>query len=110
MRKTVIALSFATALGGCTSGIGGGTTTIDPNIQAQVQQAAASICGFVPTIGTIASIIGTFSNVGPIVSIVNEVATSICNAVAPPPTTRMMLRRGTQPMVNGIPVQGYFLR
>lgn len=106
MRKTLIALSFAATLGGCAAGLDG-KPTVDSNVQAQVQQAAASICGFVPTISTVASIVATFTTAGPVVDLVSQVATAICDVVAP---KKNMMRRAVRPAVNGVLVQGYFIR
>src|SRR4051812_28437210 len=93
MRKSVIALGVAgVLLGGCASN---GRPSIEPEqitaVESQVQQTAAAVCGFIPTISTVVSILSTFSNVSPVVGIVNQVAKSICDAVAP---AKMMLRRG----------------
>jgi hypothetical protein len=106
MRRTVIALAVAASLGGCAAGTGG-RPTIDPNVQAQIQQTAASICGFVPTISTVAGIVATFTGSGALIDLVGQVATSICDAVAP---KKSMMRRAVRPAVNGVLVQGYFLR
>lgn len=125
----VLACAAALALGGCGAGVtlpGIGTigasvtptpgtptpvASIDPTIEA-IQNTAAKVCGFVPTVSTVAGIVTSFVGGGPIAGIVGSVATAICNAVVP----KSSLRRGGPrmlngtPVVNGVPVEGYFLR
>lgn len=122
MRKNYLTLALVVAaslsLGACATNPSTGKPTIDPtqitDIENQVQKGAAAVCGFVPTLGTVASIIATFTGTSPIVGIVNQVVTSICNAVVP---AKASLRRGAHrfgatnaPTVNGVPIQGYFIR
>ena len=126
----VLALAGAVALGGCaTSGgfgtptgstgptvqdTGGGigtptgstgTASTDPTV-IKIQDTAAKICGFVPTASTVLGIIGTFTGVSSITSVVSNVATAICGAV----TKKSARRGGPGPMVRGVPVQGTFIQ
>jgi hypothetical protein len=109
MRKLVIALAVgaSVALGGCATSPSG-QPTIDPSIQTQIQNGTAAACGFVPTITTVASILASFVGGGPIVGVVGSTIKAICDAVAPPKAS--LKRKFGKPMVNGVPVEGYFIR
>lgn len=118
MRKilTILFVGGALALAGCaTPGIGvstapQGSATTDPTIAA-VQDAAAKVCAFVPTVSTVTGIIASFIAGGaPINAIVTSVAHAICQAVAPPKASMKRRAAAGPPMVMGVPVQGYFLR
>jgi len=128
MRKNYIALALASSLlvAGCSTNPNTGLPTIDPTtlttIETQVQQDAAAVCGFVPTIGTIASIVASIIPGGSaVVQIASSVAQQICTAVAPVKASMMAVgtRRLTPrtfggaaalPTVNGVPIQGYFIK
>lgn len=114
MRRLMIstALLGTLALAGCAGGGGfgtvtpggTGTATTDPTI-AQVQDVAAKICGFVPTVSTVVSIITTFTGGGAIADMAGQAAKSICSAV-----TQRSVRRGMGPTTaRGVKVEGYFL-
>lgn len=117
MRKfiTAIVLASSLAVAGC-AGSGspppsGGGVTIPPIVGdltvQQIQDAAAKACSFVPTAQTITGIVASFFPGGaPINSIVSSVVNSICSAI----TKKSIRRGGSRPMVNGVPVEGYFIR
>lgn len=107
----VLALVGGLGLGGCAT-TPDGTPTVDvgqiQTVLTQAQQDAAKICGFIPTIGTVASIAASFfpgAQAG--VDIGNQIATMVCNAVAPP---KSLKRRAGAPMVGDVKVEGYFIR
>ena len=111
-----VAAVAAVSLGGCAS-VGTSTPVIDntqlTNIENQIQQTTASVCGFVPTIGTIASIVTTFTGGGAVVDLASQVANSICKAVVP--VKAKLVKRHSygavaQPAVNGVKIEGYFIR
>lgn len=111
------AMLTSTSLAGCATDPVTGTTTIDvakvSSIEADVQKNAAIICGFVPTIGTVASVIASFAGAGGIATIATQAANAICSAVVPAKMAghrRLAMRRGTAPVVNGVPVEGYFIK
>jgi len=126
MARNYIALALATtlvsvSLGGCATDPTTGATTIDvaqiTSIEAEVQKNAAIICGFVPTIGTVASVIASLVGGSAVTTLATQAANAICGAVTPAKaqamrmgTRRLVVRRGTAPTVNGIPVEGYFIR
>src|SRR5258705_8265851 len=127
MTKNYIALALATALAsaslaGCATDPTTGTTTIDvakvTSVEAEVQKNAAIICGFVPTLGTVASVIASFVGGGGVATIATQAANAICSAVVPAkammvrrPGNRLAMRRGVaHPTVNGVPVEGYFIK
>lgn len=118
MRK-YIAFAFVAALGlgGCATNPSTGLPAIDQttlnNVEAQIQTAANEACGFVPAIGTVASVIGTFVGGGAVINLVDQVAGSICKAVVATPTVATASGRrrlASAPVVNGVVVQGYFTR
>lgn len=131
-----LALLGGLALGGC-------STTADPNggppvvtgpnyteIIAQVQAACATACKFVPTAGTIVSIL-TAGNPGVVSGV--AIASAICAALAPPPAASSLVRRtyrgrtvagvvvngwvasprfrgsASVPMVNGVEIKGRYI-
>lgn len=122
MYKKLAALTVvgALTLGGCATNPTTGLPTIDPTqlttIETQVQQDAAQVCGFVPTIGTIAAIIASFvPGAAAVTTIATQVANQICAAVTPVKaslTSKTLTRRtfGVLPSVNGVPIQGYFIK
>jgi hypothetical protein len=99
------ALAGSLFLAGCDTS--GTAANIAAEISA-VQQTATQICGFLPTVGTVTSIISTFiPGAVPINDEALQVAQMICSAV-----TAKSVRRsgGSAPMVRGVPVQGRFVR
>lgn len=131
MRRNYIALALAACLGavsvaGCTTNPATGLPTIDPTqlaaIESQVQQEAAAICGFVPTIESVAGVVASFvpvPGVGTAIAVINQAATAICNAVLPAKAAAMRSASGVIgkrtagaaiPTVNGVPITGYFIK
>jgi hypothetical protein len=131
MQKNYIALALAAAistvsLGGCATDPTTGLPTISPtvltSVEQDVQAGAAALCGFVPTIASVAGVVATFINGGTaVVNIATAATQAICNAVTAAPTTaptasvirgkRTMVRRLlTTPTVNGVAINGYFIR
>lgn len=125
MKKIFIVASLASfaALGGCSS-----TSTISSNIiaiESEVQADANLVCGFVPTIATIASFVPIASSVVPAAA---SIAESICAAVAAaPPVTVQAARLKSKklggrlgaavnvatvivPGVGPVPISGQFTR
>lgn len=112
----VAALCGSVALAGCASTgvtpvpgprpITTGNINIGATISA-AEAAAVKACGFLPTEQTITSILATFvpSTAVPI-SIGNQIASMICNAVVPKASSR---RRLSMPIVNGVRIQGSFV-
>ena len=82
---------------------------------AKVQTTARKICAFVPTANTVASILASFG-----VSSLTQatgIASDICNALserklmaARPGLERMQYRKVSPPSVNGVVIQGRFVR
>lgn len=105
MRKILLASAIALSLSGCAT-TGGNPPDMNAII-AQIQQTTAQICSFVPTVETVAAIIAAGSGGGatPAVVGVASIANAICAAVTKPAAAR----RGV-PTVNGVPVNGSFVR
>lgn len=105
MRKFIVStfLAGSLALAGCA-----GTTipTLDPNVVSQVQTTAAQICGFLPTVTTVANVIAALVGAGNTVSTITSAAQGICNAV----TTKSARRGGVAPSFMGVAIQGKFIR
>lgn len=104
---TGAAMLGALSLGACATTPGSSVPTIDPAVISQVQNTTAQVCGFVPTVQTVQSIAASFFTDGSLInSVVTQVENAICAAVKPKASARRMVSR---PMVNGVPVEGYFL-
>lgn len=111
------ALGSALMLGACGTASNiptpGGAAPTTPGAEetiAKAQQTAAKICAFVPTVSTVTGIIASFINGGAAINdMATAVAKSVCNAVAPSASLRGAAASGGAPVVNGVPVQGYFL-
>ena len=110
MRKLLIASLLSLSLAGCATqgngGGGGGVPSIDPATVQQIKDTAATICGFVPTATTVASIIATFTGGGAVVDMVGQAAQGICAAV----TAKGVRRGGPPPKYRGVRIQGKFVR
>lgn len=108
LRRSLLALSLAAAiaLAGCATPGGGPVTVpaIDPATITKIQDTAKQVCGFVPTINTVASIIATFTGGGAIVDMVGRAATGICTAV----TAKGAKRGGAR--YRGVVIKGDFAR
>jgi hypothetical protein len=105
MKNLLIASTLAGSLtlGGCATG---SSTNIAAEIIA-VQQTATQICGYLPTISTVTSILSTFvPGAGPINDVALQVAQAICGAV----TVKSARRGAGPPTVRGVPVHGRFVR
>ena len=100
------ALAGTMALGGCATPGG-----MPPNVAdalAQAQQIAVAACGFLPTYQTVQNIIvaGAYPPGIPAAQLANLVGNAICAAV-----TAKSAKFGSRgPTVNGVPVQGQFVR
>lgn len=88
------------------------------NVVQQVQEGAATACGFVPTIATVTQIITAFTGGAATAAAVTSTIQAVCNAVAPPvvATNKSVRRRAAAAdrvvIVNGrsISVKGRFVR
>ncbi len=112
MRAALIG-ACALALSGCITTTPGGQVVVTPpiapvvtpgggstgTIVTQVQEGAAKYCGAVPTYGTIASIIATFTNYSSEVALVRQIIEGVCNAL----TTRSYRRGG--PSYRGVKIR-----
>lgn len=109
LRKLCLAMAAACAfaLGGCaTNGAGPSAPSLDPAVIAQVQQTASTVCGFLPTVETVAQIIASFTSAGPVVGVVSQAANGICAAV-----TAKGVRLGQKaPKYRGVAIRGQFVR
>jgi len=99
-RKIIFAapLAAALALAGC-------QTTGTNSIVVQVQAAATLACSFVPTAATIIAIVAKGN---PALATAAEMAAAICAAVVPKPAAR--LRGAVAPSVDGVIVEGHFVK
>lgn len=105
MKRIVFGLALL--LGGCATGTNNiPTTTQISDTAKQIQTYTRTICSFVPTIATIASIISAGGAAG-----VTQIAQDICAAVTTAP-----LADGPNPQlrntasVNGVVISGRFVR
>ena len=108
----IAALCGTVALAGCASTgtkpvpVVAGNINIGATISA-AEAAAVKVCGFLPTEQTITSILATFVPQTAVpISIGNQIANMICNAVAPKASSR---RRLSVPSVNGVRIEGAFV-
>jgi len=93
----VAPLAAALALGGCV------TTSANP-VVAQVSALTQLACSFVPTAATIIAIVAKGN---PQLATAAEMAAAICAAVVPKPALR---RAALAPMVDGVIVEGHFVK
>lgn len=101
MKKLL--LLTALLLSGCASTPGGVPTTGDiSNTAKEIQNYTRLFCSFVPTIGTIASILSAKAAM-PV-----QVATDICAAVTTAPLAEGPGRR-MDPRVHGVRIKGRFV-
>lgn len=102
---TIGLLSGAIALSGC--GTTGGITPITiPIAIADVQNAAVTACGFLPTATTITSILAVND---PALTTAVAVAQAICAAVAAAP--KAGAKRGlAKPSIDGVIISGTFIQ
>lgn len=94
-----VALSGAIALGACTTTgvtIPGAT---DPQIIA-IQQQAANLCGWLPTVTTVANILATFANANGVVNVASTAAAGICSAI-----TAKGFKKGGTPRYRGVAIR-----
>jgi hypothetical protein len=121
----VSALAVSTALGGCAGLTQANLAATVATVEAEVQADANLVCGFIPTVATIAAFIPGAGVVAPAAA---SIAEAICGAVAaaPPVTTASArlrsLRHGGQlgaavnvatvrvPGVGNVPISGQFTR
>lgn len=73
---------------------------------SKIRDLTVKVCGFLPTVGTVISILKA-SN--PAVMGVVAVATAICEAVKPKPAATVGLLT-LPPAVNGVPIEGEFVK
>lgn len=102
MRKLLCVSALVFALNGCAStGTGTGPTPAD--VIAEARNIAVAACGFLPAVSTVAGILAAGN---PALTTASAVASAICAAVTAPAAAR-----GTRiPTVNGVPVQGSFVK
>jgi hypothetical protein len=101
MRKSLFALVLALGVSGCATGKDPGIATAD--FLAKVRSTTEALCAFVPTAATVA---GLF-NVG--FTAAGSVAAAICQAVLAAPRSGIGAKaKRSVPVVNGVPIRGYF--
>ncbi len=102
MKKLIMTTAVAASLllGGCAT-----TGTDTKSLIEQVRQAAVSVCGFLPTVDTVAQIILAAN---PAYMTASAIANGICAAVATIPPQLSAKRRGV-PVVAGVVVHGRFV-
>lgn len=123
MRKflgLICAVTMTMSLGACATDPTTGLPTINQqalaNVEAQIQNTAATVCKFVPTVASVAGVIAGFVQAGAVVDLVNQAAGQICSAVSNAPTVkatvghRLVQRLASPVYVNGTPITGYFLK
>ena len=107
MRFKVLVLCAALSLGGCATTGTGGTTSVS-STAAQVQAAAVMVCGFLPTVASVSSILAALiPGGGAVEQLVASAADQICAAVLPAKSGKLGAK---VPTVHGIVVHGRFVR
>lgn len=113
MRKFILTVVCALGLSGCAGTLAQitaaipSTEVVNTEIQ-QVQAIASQVCGFIPTVSTVANIIATLTGTSAAVSSVTAIANSICSAVTAPIARGK--RGAVRPSVRGVPIHGNFVR
>jgi hypothetical protein len=111
MRKLVMvsAVALSLGLGGCATT--GGTGGSGEDAVQRVIQAVAAQCSFVPTVATAGALIANFTANGAVqltVAVITQIATAVCDAVTRP--RAMAQPGGAKPVVNGVVINGSFVR
>jgi hypothetical protein len=105
MRRFVMTTTVASAL------MLGGCATTGTNTQAvieQARQAAVAVCGFLPTVDTVAAILAAGN---PIYLTASGIANGICEAVKSiPAPDKLAGRRRAAPVVAGVVIHGRFVK
>lgn len=105
IKKILVSFSVLAALS-----LGACATTTSSDVSAQIAEAqaiAVKACGFLPTVATVSAIISTFvPGASQVNSVATQVATSICDAIAPKSAARKM----GVPTVNGVIIKGEYVR
>ncbi len=105
MRKFLFAapLIAAVMLSGCATTTGGVDTKV---LIEQIRQATVAVCGFLPTVTTVADILLAGN---PAIITVGAISNAICEAVKTIPP--QAARRGVAPpSVAGVVIHGRFVR
>lgn len=119
----VAALCVTTALGGCAGLTQANLASTISTIEADVQADANLVCGFIPTVATIAAMIPPATAIVPAAA---SIAEAICSAIAaaPPVTVQSARLRSAKfgasvpvnvatvrvPGVGTVPISGTFTR
>jgi hypothetical protein len=103
MKKLLLATALAGSLAACTPDQSAQTAAQI----AQIRSTATQICGYLPTVSTVVSILGVFvPSVGAFSDTATQIAGQICGAV----TAKSARRGGGLPVVQGVAVHGKFVR
>lgn len=100
MKRFLTIAALSLSLAGCNP------DQIDKSYE-KVQAAAVKVCGFVPTISTVAGVLAALTGTTPAADVVKLAADKICAAVTKP--SIQALESGYTPNVDGVPVEGYFV-
>ena len=101
MRKVLAVSVVALCLGSCTPQQ---QATLD-TVVAQARKISVAVCGFLPTVSTVANIIRAGD---PLIQTSEAVANAICGAVTQPQS--LMIGPRPVPVVAGVVVKGKFVR
>lgn len=117
MRKA-IAVLLCVAVAGCaqlgavvTPGTPSASTKYDALI-AEIQKNTQFACSFLPTVGTVAALLKTFSGAAaPTIDIAWDIANAVCKAVAQPGAAiGVKVAAKAAPKVNGVPIRGQYVK
>jgi len=81
-----------------------------PNWVKDVQATAVKVCGYLPIASTVLNIAATFTGAVAAYALAETVVTSICTAVTTNPLADGPGPRNYKPQVNGVRIQGQFVR
>ncbi len=103
MKKLLFAASLlaATALGGCAGVTPSSLSASVAAFEAEVQADSNLVCGFIPTVATIASLIPISSGVAPAAA---SVAEAVCAAIAAVPPLPVQAARNKSLAAPGLRV------
>jgi hypothetical protein len=100
MKKFLLASVFILGLAGCDA-----QGKLDPGVISIVQQDAVQVCGFLPTVSTVANIL----QVG-VLTVPIDIASAICQAVQPPATSAKPKGVAPTATISGVKIDGKFVR
>jgi hypothetical protein len=104
--KILIGVWALAGVAGCSQIQAWTTNPTTLNFETQIQQAAVGLCGYLPSVESVAAIVAANN---PLLALPEAVANAICAAVQPAATAKAGAA-APAPMVAGVAVTGKFVK